>query len=192
VIDRKDVFIHPKALVEGAIIGEKTRIWAFAHILSEVTIGRNCNIGDHCFIEGKVRIGHDVVIKNGVSIWEGVVLEDRVFVGPNAAFTNDVFPRAKVAVDEYKQTLVKQGASIGANATMVAPVKIGRYALIGAGSVVTRDIPDFALAYGNPAVVVGFVCRCGRRLPIELEEDGSARCSCGLVYHKQGLILSEA
>jgi len=179
--------IHPTALVETDHVGPGTRIWAFVHILKGAVIGRDCNIGDHCYIEGGVQIGDEVVIKNGVSLWTGVTIEDRVFIGPNVAFTNDLVPRAKVYRDDYDHTLVKEGASIGANATLLCPLTIGRYALVGAGAVVTRDVPDFGLVYGNPARLVGFVCKCGQRLPFTPEQDGTATCSCGLSYRKTGL-----
>ena len=161
---KKSIYIHPTALVETDQIGAGTRIWAFAHVLKGAVIGGNCNIGDHCFIEDGVRVGDDVVIKNGVALWEGVTIGDRVFVGPNVSFTNDHVPRAKVFRDAYDRVVVKEGASIGANATIVGPRIIGRYAMVGAGSVVTRDVPDYALVFGNPAEQKGWVCRCGGRL----------------------------
>ena len=163
-MNRKDYYIHPKALVESEEIGKGTRIWAFVHVLKGAVIGKDCNIGDHCFVEGGVTIGDEVVIKNGVSIWEGVTIEDRVFVGPNVSFTNDRVPRAKVFRDEYDKLLVKEGTSIGANATIVGPRVIGRCAVVGAGAVVTKDVPDFGLVYGNPARLKGWVCECGERL----------------------------
>ena len=180
---KKSFYIHPKALVENDAIGEGTKVWAFAHVLKGAVIGRDCNIGDHCFIEGGVTLGNEVVIKNGVSIWEGVTIEDGVFVGPNVNFTNDRVPRAKVFKEEYDKTVVKKGASIGANATLVCPITIGRYALVGAGAVVTRDVPDYGLVYGNPAKLKGWVCRCGKKLAFEKEK---AVCGCGLVYLKEG------
>lgn len=179
-------FVHPSALVETDKIGAATKIWAFVHILKGAAIGCRCNVGDHCFIEDDVRIQDDVVIKNGVSIWKGVTIESRVFIGPNAAFTNDLFPRAKSYRTEYDRTIVKKGASIGANATLVCPLTIGRYALVGAGSVVTADVPDFALVYGNPARVQGWVCRCGKKM--NFDGDNKARCRCGL-YLKDGELV---
>jgi acetyltransferase-like isoleucine patch superfamily enzyme len=161
----RDFFVNPTALVESERIGGGTRIWAFAHVLNGAVIGAGCNIGDHCFIESGVVIGNDVVVKNGVALWQGITVSDRVFIGPNVAFTNDLFPRAKVYHDEYAHTMIGEGASIGANATLLCGITIGRYALLGAGSVVTRDVPDFALVYGNPARQHGWVCVCGNPLP---------------------------
>ena len=185
---KRPYFVHPAALVESDDIGDGTRIWAFCHVLPGVSIGRECNLGDHVFVEGGVQIGNEVVVKNGVSVWSGVVLEDRVFVGPNAAFTNDHVPRAKSFHFEPAATLVKQGASIGANATLISPVVVGRFALIGAGSVVTRDVPDFGLVVGNPARLVGYVCRCGQRLP---EQEGRLTCACGQKFHRSSVGIEE-
>ncbi len=175
---------HPSALVESRAIGDGTRIWAFAHILDGAVIGRNCNIGDHCFIEDGVKIGDEVVVKNGVALWRGTMLGDRVFVGPNAAFTNDLFPRAKVFHDAYGVTYVAEGASIGANATILCGKTIGRYALIGAGATVTHDVPDYALVYGNPARQHGWLCRCGESLAFDAS--GLARCRCTRTYALEG------
>ena len=144
-------------------------------------IGRDCNIGDHCYIEGGVTIGDHAVIKNGVSIWQGVTLEDSVFVGPNVAFTNDLLPaRRRTGPSTTARWCAR--ASLGANATLVAGITIGRFALVGAGAVVTRDVPGFGLAFGNPARLRGFVCRCGRRLGFG---GGRAACSCGREYRHE-------
>ena len=174
-------FEHSTALVETESIGNGTRIWAFVHVLNGAVIGAGCNIGDHCFVESGVVIGDDVVIKNGVALWQGITVQDRVFIGPNVAFTNDIFPRAKIYHDEYEHTLIGKGASIGANATLLCGITIGQYALIGAGSVVTRDVTSFALVYGNPARQHGWICVCGNPLPAV--QDGVARCThCQRVY----------
>ncbi len=168
-------FVHPQALVETEEIGEGTRVWAFAHVMKGAVVGRNCNICDHAFVESNVTIGDGVTIKNGVAIWDGVSLGDHVFVGPNAVFTNDLNPRAEVkkTPEQFVSTVVREGASIGANATIVCGVAIGRYAFIGAGTVVIRDVPAYALVVGNPARQIGFMCECGERLPESLV------CACG-------------
>jgi UDP-2-acetamido-3-amino-2,3-dideoxy-glucuronate N-acetyltransferase len=150
-------FTHPDARVETSMIGPRTRIWAFAHVLSGARIGADCNICDHTFIEGGAEIGDRVTIKCGVQVWEGVTLEDDVFVGPNATFTNDPFPRSKHPPAAYARTRVQRGASIGANATILPGVKIGSEAMIGAGAVVTRDVPARAIVMGNPGYVTGYM-----------------------------------
>lgn len=152
------IFIHEKAIVEsGATIGAHTRIWAFAHILSGAALGENCNICDYVFIENKVIIGDRVTIKCGVQVWDGVTIESDVFVGPNATFTNDLFPRSKHYPEKFLQTIIHTGASIGANATILPGIQVGAHAMIGAGAVVTRDIPAYAIVAGNPARIRGYV-----------------------------------
>lgn len=169
-----DVFIHEKALVETESIGEGTRIWAFAHVMDGASIGADCNIGDHAFIESGASIGDGVTIKNNVLIWKGVGVADYAFIGPNVVFTNDVRPRSP-RMPEMREhqlqesdwlvcTTVGEGASIGANATVVAGVKLGEYCLVGAGSVVTKDVPPYTLVVGNPARQVGFVDKRGNRV----------------------------
>ena len=155
------ISIHPTADVQTSHIGEGTRIWQFCVVLGKAKIGKNCNVNCHVFIENDVIIGDNVTIKPGVQIWDGVRLADQVFVGPNATFTNDLVPRSKQYPDSFAKTSVGEGASIGANATIVAGVAIGAYAMIGAGSVVTKNIPPYALWYGNPAKPHGFVTRTG-------------------------------
>lgn len=174
--------IHPKGLVdEGAIVGAGSRVWAFAHVLPGAVIGRDCNICDHTFIEGHAKLGDRVTVKCGVYIWDGVTAEDDVFIGPCVAFTNDKRPRSRHYPDSWPQTLLKRGCSLGANSTLLPGIVIGRYAMVGAGSVVTRDVPDFGMVYGNPARFQGWVCRCGLRLP-QCQND-RIRCeACGLVY----------
>lgn len=149
-------FKHEKALVEADQIGENTRIWAFTHVLPGARIGADCNICDHVFIENDVIVGDRVTIKCGVQVWDGVRLADDVMVGPNATFTNDLFPRSKQPF-ELRYTTVKPGASIGANATILCGLTIGRGAMVGAGAVVTKDVPDFALVVGNPARIVRYL-----------------------------------
>ena len=156
-------------------------------------IGRDCNIGDHCFIENNVHIGDGVVVKNGVSVWSGVTLEDHVFVGPNAVFTNDLYPRARVYHTADIETLVRTGATIGANATLLCGIEVGRWAMVGAGSVVARNVPDFALVYGVPARIQGWVCACGRRLDLPLEGHGRMTCTCQRSYTLlQGFVRENA
>ncbi len=178
-------FAHPQALVETDAIGEGTRVWAFAHVMKGAVVGKHCNIGDHAFIESNVTVGDGVTIKNGVAVWDGVSLGDHVFVGPNAVFTNDVNPRAEIkkSPEQFVTTQVHQGASIGANATIVCGVTIGRYAFVGAGTVVLRDVPAYAMVVGNPARQIGFMCECGERLPESLA------CACGKRFERgpQGL-----
>jgi len=149
---------HPNALVEeGAIVGKGTRIWAFAHVLPGARIGKDCNICDHVFVEADVVVGDRVTIKPGVQLWDGVRLEDDVFVGPNATFTNDPLPRSKQRPVQYATTTVRAGASIGANATILPGLTIERNAMVGAGAVVTRNVPPNAIVAGNPATIVGYV-----------------------------------
>lgn len=174
-------FIHPQALVEsGAVIGTATRVWAFAHILPGAVIGNDCNICDHTFIEGKVRLGNRVTIKCGVYLWDGLVLEDDVFVGPCAAFTNDLRPRSRQYPDAFPATLLRQGCTIGANATILPGLTIGAWSMVGAGAVVTRDVPSFGLVVGSPARLKGWVCRCGRRL--EKFVDDATNCACNRAF----------
>ena len=149
-------FFHPNALCESTSIGDRTRVWAFAHVLPGAVIGEDCNICDGVFVENEVTIGDRVTIKCGVQVWDGVTLEDDVFVGPNATFTNDVFPRSGQHLESYPTTLVQKGASIGGNATILPGVKIGTGAMVGAGSVVTRDVPEYAIVVGNPARITGY------------------------------------
>lgn len=157
-------FKHEKALVETDKVGEKTRIWAFAHVLPGASIGKECNINDHTFIENDVRIGDRVTVKSGVYIWDGITVEDDVFIGPNVTFTNDMRPRSKQYPNEFLKTTLKKGVSVGANATIVGGITVGEYSMIGAGSVVTKDIPSYTLWYGNPATFKSHICRCGEKL----------------------------
>lgn len=160
-------FLHESSYVdEGVIIGTDTKIWHFCHIQSGAVIGERCTLGQNVNISNFVKIGNDVKIQNNVSVYEGVELEDEVFCGPSCVFTNDLNPRAKYPKGKvnYKKTLVKRGATIGANATIVCGHTIGRYAMVGAGSVVTRDVPDYALMIGIPARQQGWVCECGNIL----------------------------
>lgn len=172
---REPPFIHAHAIVEpGAAVGSGTRVWAFAHVLPGATIGRDCNLCDHTFVEGNVVVGDRVTLKSGVYVWSGVHLEDDVFVGPAAVFTNDRTPRSRRYPDSFPTTVVRKGASIGANAVLCPGIEIGSYAMIGAGAVVTKDVPAHALVYGNPARVQGYVCKCGKKLA---ESESPPACS---------------
>ncbi len=184
--DKAETFIHPRAVVETDRVGKGTRIWANAHVMKDVVIGDRCNVGEGCFIESGARIGNDVVIKNNIAIWDGVTIEDGAFLGPNVVFTNELEPRSGFP-KELARTLVKRGASIGANATVVADRIIGEYATVGAGSVVTRDVPPHRLVYGNPARVRGWMCVCGRKLAAA----AAPACACGRRYSLAGDILRE-
>ncbi len=191
----RNYFAHETAWIDaGAVIGEGTRIWHFSHIMPDTVIGRRCNLGQNVVVSPGCRLGDNVKVQNNVSIYTGVILEDDVFCGPSMVFTNVINPRSHVArKDEYRQTLVKRGASIGANATVVCGYTLGRYCFIGAGAVVTQDVPDYALVYGNPARVHGFVCYCGAKLPVSarIRTRKSIRCpSCGRLYSKRNGIVS--
>jgi len=178
----RSVFIHEKALCESEEIGARTRVWAFAHVMPGARIGTDCNVCDHAFIETGAVVGDRVTVKNNVLIWDKVTVEDDVFLGPNAVFTNDLDPRAMVkkAPSKLVPTLVQRGATIGANATIVCGVTIREYAFVGAGAVVTKDVPPHALVLGIPARRAGWICRCGRRLPKDL------KCECGRRYRRAG------
>lgn len=167
MIQNKTYFSHPSAIIEpGAEIGEKTRVWAFAHILPGAKIGNDCNICDHVFIENDVVVGDRVTIKSGVQLWDGVRLENDVFIGPNVTFTNDPFPRSKQHPEKYLSTIIRKGASVGANATILPGVIIGENSMVGSGSVVTGNVPQNAIVFGNPARIEGYVSSKTRR-PIE-------------------------
>lgn len=178
-------FVHESSYVdEGCSIGDGSKIWHFSHVMSGAVIGRNCNIGQNVVVSPGVVIGDNVKIQNNVSVYTGVVLEDDVFCGPSMVFTNVVNPRSHVSrKDEYRRTLVKRGATLGANCTIVCGHDVGQYAFVGAGAVVTRDVPDFGLVLGNPARLVGWTCRCGVRLAGGKLVDGPLTCtSCGTAY----------
>jgi UDP-2-acetamido-3-amino-2,3-dideoxy-glucuronate N-acetyltransferase len=174
---------HPTAEIEpGAIIGDGATLWRFVHVMAGAIVGPRVVLGQGCFVAATARIGPGCRVQNNVSLYDGVTLEEDVFIGPSAVFTNVRRPRAAFATprDRFAPTLVRRGASVGANATIVCGVTIGEGAMIGAGAVVTRDVPPYTLAVGQPARVVGLVCACGAALP------GSLGCSCGRRYRREG------
>lgn len=184
-----DYFVHESAYVDqGATVGRGTKIWHFCHVMPGAEIGEGCNLGQNVVVMPGTKIGNNVKIQNNVSIYEGVVLEDDVFCGPSCVFTNVTTPRAHVSrKKEYRQTLVKRGTSIGANATILCGVTLGEYSFIGAGAVVTSDVPAYGLMVGVPARRVGWMCRCGE--PLHLS-GGRATCArCGTSYaEEKGLV----
>ena len=189
-----DYFVHESSCIDdGAQIGTGTKIWHFCHVMPSARIGARCNIGQNVFVAADVQIGDNVKIQNNVSLYTGVIVEDDVFLGPSMVFTNVINPRSHVnRKNEYKSTLVQRGASIGANATILCGLTLGRYSFVGAGSVVTRDVPAYALVYGNPARVKGWMCQCGIELNfIPDHERQVASCeSCGKQYEKDGTVVS--
>lgn len=192
----KNYFVHESSYVgEPCEIGEGTKVWHFCHVMKNSRIGKNCVLGQNVHVAPNVQIGDRCKIQNNVSLYEGVILEDDVFCGPSMVFTNVINPRSFIErKSEFRQTVVKVGASIGANATVVCGHDIGRYAFVGAGAVVTKDVPDFALVVGSPARVVGWVCRCGVKLNFNDAEAGveTAACdACGERYEKRGRNVAE-
>ena len=191
-----DYFVHESSYVDdGCEIGAGTKIWHFSHIMSGSRIGKACNIGQNVVVSPQCVIGNNVKIQNNVSIYTGVILEDDVFCGPSMVFTNVVNPRSHVPRrNEYLQTLVKKGASLGANSTIVCGHTIGAYAFVGAGAVVTKDVPDYALLVGNPARIAGWMCQCGVKLASGTQPPATATCAaCGTRYRTngQGALASE-
>ena len=185
-------YIHPTALVETENIGEDTKIWAFTHIMKNVPVGANCNIGDNCFIETGAVVGNNVTIKNSNMLFEGITLEDGVFVGPHVFFTNDRFPRSARLPEAsmrytdhewFAATTIKYGATLGAAAVILPGVTVGKFAMVGAGAIVTKDIPAQALAIGNPARIVGWVCECGTKLTFDSTDQATCK-ACGKTFQK--------
>ena len=180
------VFVHERGLCESENVGSGTRVWAFAHVMAGATIGDDCNICDHAFIETGAVLGNRVTVKNAVLVWDKVTVGDDVFLGPNMIFTNDMRPRIKFKKDahQFLPTVVEDGVSIGANATIVCGVTLGHDCFVGAGAVVASDVPAHALMVGNPARQIGWVCECGERL------DDLLRCACGTGYQQTEAGLS--
>lgn len=183
-MENKLYSVHESSYIDGEVsIGPDTRIWYFCHIIGPCEIGAGCNIGQNVFIGVDVKLGNRVKIQNNVSVYSGVVCEDDVFLGPSMVFTNVINPRSFIErKNEFRTTLVKKGASIGANATIVCGVTIGSYSFIGAGAVVSRNVPDYALVYGNPARHQGWICKCGGKLDFK-DKMGECRV-CGLKYEQ--------
>ena len=188
-------FVHESSYIdENVEIGEGTKIWHFSHIQSGVKIGRNCSIGQNVNIGNNVIIGNSVKIQNNVSVYEGVVLEDYVFCGPSMVFTNIINPRSEFpqrGSEYYRKTIVKRGASLGANSTIVCGHTIGIYAFVGAGAVVTKDIPDYALVVGNPSKIIGWMCACGTKLDLNNQKEIIKCQKCGKQYEIMGLYVRE-
>lgn len=183
-------FAHKTSQIDdGCTIGEGTKIWHFSHVMTGCTIGENCNIGQNVVILPGATVGNGVKIQNNVSVYTGVICEDDVFLGPSCVFTNVINPRAFISrKNEFRTTRIKRGASIGANATIVCGHTVGKYAMVGAGSVVTKDVPDHALVYGVPAKCAGYVCRCGERISFDA---GQAACpACGKRYAQNSKTLT--
>ncbi len=178
---RAKFFAHPLALIDTDEIGDRTRVWAFAHVMKGARVGSDCNIGEHSFIEGGATLGNNVTVKNGVSVWAHVTVEDNCFLGPHCVFTNDMNPRAyiKKGPEALLPTLVKENSTIGANAVIVCGNTIGRFAFVGAGSVVIRDVQEYALVAGNPARQIGWICECAVKLPMKASAVIGDGCSCG-------------
>ncbi len=184
-------FAHETAVIDQpSVIGAGTKIWHFSHVMRDSVIGERCNIGQNVVISPQSRVGNNVKIQNNVSIYTGVVIEDDVFCGPSMVFTNVINPRSHIErKTEYLQTLVRRGASIGANATIVCGITLGAYCFVGAGAVVTRDVPDYAIVYGNPARLRGWACYCGVGLEMRLGTEATEDCTCtacGRQYHREG------
>jgi UDP-2-acetamido-3-amino-2,3-dideoxy-glucuronate N-acetyltransferase len=190
-VEGAEYFVHESSYIDQPCsIGPGTKIWHFSHIMKNSRIGAGCNIGQNVVVSPDVEIGNNVKIQNNVSVYTGCVLEDDVFCGPSMVFTNVINPRSHVVrKDEYKTTLVRRGSSLGANCTVVCGITIGRYAFVGAGSVVTRDVPDYALVYGSPARIRGWMCACGIGLDFGGSNgEGRAKCTaCGAEYMKKDL-----
>ena len=191
-MNNKNYFVHESSYVDDPCeIGEGTKIWHFSHIMQNSKIGKKCNIGQNVVVSPDVVLGDNVKVQNNVSIYTGVICEDDVFLGPSMVFTNVVNPRSHVIrKDKYKRTLMKQGSSVGANAVIICGNTIGKFSFIGAGAVVTKDVPNYALVVGNPARIFGWMCECGIRL--EFGDEGECSCKvCGKTFEKVGESINE-
>ena len=187
----QDYFVHESSYIDdGAEIGTGTKIWHFCHVMPHAKIGERCNIGQNVLVSSDVTIGNNVKIQNNVSLYTGVTIEDDVFLGPSMVFTNVINPRSHVnRKDEYQKTLIRKGASIGANATIICGTTLGQYCFVGAGAVVTKDVPDYALVYGTPAKLQGWMCECGEQ--IKFENQHATCIKCGKKYMKQNQVVVE-
>ncbi len=191
----KEYFVHESSYIDiGAKIGKGTKIWHFTHIMAGAVIGMNCSIGQSCTVENRAKIGNRVKLQNNISVYGLVEIEDDAFLGPSMVFTNDINPRSAFPKKgDFMPTKVKEGASIGANATIVCGITIGRWAFIGAGAVVTKSIPDYALVMGNPARIKGFMCRCGEKMKdiIPGTEKVDYKCKCGKEFTIENIEVKE-
>ena len=185
--------IHPSAVVdEGAVIGDGTAVWHFAHVMGSARIGARCSLGQNVFVGANVTLGDGVKVQNNVSIYDGVTIEDDVFLGPSMVFTNVMNPRSAVTrKDEYRPTLVRRGASVGANATIVCGTTLGAYCFVGAGAVVTKDVPEYALMVGNPARISGWMCECGEKLDLQGDPSATTCGACGRNYERAGAVVTQ-
>ena len=193
----REYFAHETACIDdGAEVGAGTKIWHFSHIMSKSRVGENCNFGQNVVVSPQCRIGDNVKIQNNVSVYTGVIIEDDVFCGPSMVFTNVINPRSHIErKSEYKKTLVRKGATIGANATIICGHTLGKFCFIGAGTVVTKDVPDYGLVVGNPGRLKGYVCYCGDKLGLDISDDTVGHCecqSCGRSFKREGGRLMEA
>lgn len=174
--------IHKLSDVQSTSIGDETYIWQWVVVFSKAKIGRECNINAHCLVENDVVVGDRVTLKCGVYLWDGTTIENDVFVGPNVTFTNDLYPRSKQHLKKYPKTILKKGSSIGANATILAGITIGEYSLVGAGAVLTKDVPPYSIWYGNPASDHGKICICAQKLSIPIDNKNIQCDKCGRKY----------
>lgn len=194
ITEKSRFFAHPLALVETDMVGDRTRVWAFAHLMNGAQVGSDCNIGEHSYIEKGASLGNNVTVKNGVSVWARVTIEDNCFLGPHCVFTNDLKPRAyiKKETEALSPTVVRANATVGANATIVCGNTIGRFAFVGAGSVVIHNVEDYAIVVGNPARQIGWICQCSDKLPIKTAASIGEVCrcrTCGAAFVRQSIGL---